>query len=496
MSLRLRLLLALVSLVLVGLVVADAVTYVSLRSFLLQRVDQQLVDARYPVVRALIEAGSQLSQSQLNIPPGQVPELPPGTYGEVLAASGAVLGKISFTYGGSIEGAPSLPSSLAGTLGVDGGQTTLTVGSSGGHVQYRVLAWRSPGSDYILVVAIPLHEVSQTLGHVLLIEVLVTLGVLVGLALLGWWIVRCEMRPLDDMATTAGAIAAGDLTQRVQRAEPHTEVGRLGLALNAMLAQIEQAFARRKASEDALRRFLAQASHELRTPLASIRGYAELFRRGARERPQDLELAMRRIEQEAARMGVLVEDLLLLARLDEGRPLERAPVDLARVAADAANDARITAPERRIECDAPAPVVVDGDDMRLRQVAANLVMNALQHAGRDAAVHVSVRGRDGWAELAVGDDGVGMAPDVAERAFEPFFTATNGRRDADAEGGGEVAAAPADARKTGTGLGLAIARSIVQAHGGSIDLESAPGAGSRFTVRLPLSPPPPTEAED
>ena len=159
---------------------------------------------------------------------------------------------------------------------------------------------------------------------------------------------RRELRPLDDMAATAGAIAAGDLTRRVERADARTEVGRLGLALNAMLAQIEEAFTRSRNSENALRRFLAQASHELRTPLSSVRGYAELFRRGAKERPEDLDLAMRRIEQEAARMGVLVEDLLLLARLDEGRALDRAPVDLTQLAADAVADARIVEPDRDV----------------------------------------------------------------------------------------------------------------------------------------------------
>ena len=354
---------------------------------------------------------------------------------------------------------------------------------------------------------------------------------LLGLAGVGWWLVRREMRPLEDMAATAGAIAGGDLSRRVEPAEPGTEVGRLGLALNVMLTQIEQAFARRQASENALRRFLAQASHELRTPLASIRGYAELFRRGARDKPEDLELAMRRIEQEAARMGVLVEELLLLARLDEGRPLERAPVDLARVAADVVADARITDPGRSITCEASQPVVVTGDDARLRQVTTNLVANAVRHAGRDAHVWVNVRASDDWAELEVRDDGVGIPAEVAQRVFEPFFTGAAldegdigavGQMSDDAEQAGGVDHAGGDPEQTGigagssdgdaapadllgaavddvaadradgpalprsaTGLGLAIALSIAHAHGGRIDLESAPGQGARFTVRLP-----------
>ena len=487
MSLRFRLLLALVSLVFVGLLVADAVTYASLRSFLYERVDQQLIDARYPVARAMIDAGAPLSASQLSIPAGQVPTVPPGTFGEILDAAGNVIGApVAFTYGGH-NPAPALPVSVARELGSEGGQLLLSVGSVRDHTRYRALAFRPRGSDYILVVAIPLAEVARTLGHVLVIAVVVSLAVLVGIGLLGWYIVRRELRPLEDMAATAGAIAAGDLTRRVQPAERHTEVGRLGLALNAMLTQIEQAFARRRASEDALRRFLAQASHELRTPLASIRGYAELFRRGARDRPQDLELAMRRIEEEATRMGVMVEELLLLARLDEGRPLERAPVDLARVAADAVADARIADPARGIGLRTAAPVVVEGDEMRLRQVTANLMTNALRHAGPGASIDVAVRREDGWAELEVRDDGVGMAPEVAARVFEPFYSAANG---AD-EGRHNVAQESATRHpgKTGMGLGLAIARSIVHAHHGTLTLDTAPGKGSRFTVRLPATRP-------
>ncbi len=471
-----------------------------------------------------------------------MPNFPPGTYAALLNASGKTLAALPFTYGGTSTSTPKLSVSLVRAATAGGGQAFASVGAADAAVSdYRVLAWQprsggngQPGSGtsqaaYTVVVAIPLTEVGGTLQQLLLIEILVSVGVLLGLAGVGWWLVRREMRPLEDMAATAGAIAGGDLSRRVERAEPGTEVGRLGLALNVMLAQIEQAFARRQASENALRRFLAQASHELRTPLASIRGYAELFRRGARDKPEDLELAMRRIEQEATRMGVLVEELLLLARLDEGRPLERAPVDLARVAADVVADARITDPGRSITCEAAQPVVVAGDDARLRQVTTNLVTNAVRHAGRDAHVWVTVRASGDWAELEVRDDGVGIPAAIAERVFEPFFTGAAldeggiggaGRMSDDeqqAGGGAEQAgseleqagigsdgdAAPAgllgaavgdvaDDRADGpalprstTGLGLAIALSIARAHGGRIDVESAPDQGTRFTVRLP-----------
>ena len=321
------------------------------------------------------------------MPPGESAVLPPGTYGCLLNDSGQMLAQVTFSYGGSSPPVPALPADLPQKATGDGGQATLTVPATGrSSLRFRLLATQYGGSPYTLVAAIPLTEVTQTLQRLLLVEGSRHLQVLLGLGLLAWWIVRRELRPLDDMAATAGAIAAGDLTRRVERADSRTEVGRLGLALNTMLAQIEEAFTKSRSSENALRRFLAQASHELRTPLASIRGYSELFRRGARERPEDLTLAMRRIEEEAARMGVLVEELLLLARLDEGRALEREPVDLTGLAADAVADAKIVEPGRDVALEQTGPVVVPGDESRLRQVATNLVVNALRHAGDEARV--------------------------------------------------------------------------------------------------------------
>ena len=471
MSLRLRLLLALVGLVAVGLLVADGVTYLSLQSFLVQRVDQQLEAAPLPVLHALESSGSGLPGNVPTVTPGESAVLPPGTYGCLLNDSGQILAQVTFSYGGSTPPVPTLPADLP--------QTASRRRRPGDHHR----AGRRPFLSALPGVRHPGRRLALHAGrrhpadrgdadpaapparrrhrH---------LTVLVGLGLLAWWIVRREMRPLDDMAATAGAIAAGDLTRRVERADSRTEVGRLGLALNTMLAQIEEAFTKSRSSENALRRFLAQASHELRTPLSSIRGYAELFRRGARERPEDLALAMRRIEQEATRMGVLVEELLLLARLDEGRPLERAPVDLTRLAADAVADAKIVAPARDVSLEQSGPVVVSGDESRLRQVATNLLVNALRHAGAEARVRVRTSVADGRAVLEVSDDGIGMSSDVAARVFEPFYRA------GEASGGGEGTA----------GLGLSIVAAIAEAHGGDVDLRTAPGAGARFRVRLPL----------
>jgi len=288
------------------------------------------------------------------------------------------------------------------------------------------------------------------------------------------------MRPLVEIERTAGAIAAGDLSRRVVDADEHTEVGRLGASLNEMLSQIEQAFAKQQASEARLRQFLADASHELRTPLTSIRGYSELFRRGAAERPKDLASAMRRIEDEAERMGVLVEDLLLLARLDQGRPLERNPVDLAAIAREVVADATVLETGRPITVEASSPVVVLGDEQRLRQVVANLVRNALDHTPAGTPVEVRVGVETTRAVLTVTDHGPGIAPEHLPRIFERFYRADASR-----------------ARESGgMGLGLAIVASIAEAHGGSARVESEMGSGATFIVEIPLEEPAPASAED
>jgi two-component system, OmpR family, sensor kinase len=296
-------------------------------------------------------------------------------------------------------------------------------------------------------------------------------AVLIALAALAWWLVRLGLRPLDRMGATAGAIAAGDLSRRVEPTNPRTEVGRLGTALNGMLAQIERAFAERQASENRLRQFIADASHELRTPLVSIRGYAELYRLGATREPAEAERAMRRIEEEAQRMGVLVEDLLALARLDEVREPVREPVQLEQLAADAVHDARAVAPERDIELHADGPLTVQGDRDQLRQVVANLMRNALVHTPAGTAVDVSARQDDGYALLEVRDHGNGLPPGDPSELFERFWRAEPGR----------------ERGRGGAGLGLAIVAAIVDAHGGSVSAANADGGGAAFTVRLPVS---------
>jgi two-component system, OmpR family, sensor kinase len=296
----------------------------------------------------------------------------------------------------------------------------------------------------------------------------VAAGVLVAAGGAGWFLVRRGLRPLDTIAETAGAIAAGDLSQRVPDAEESTEVGRLGLALNAMLGQIEGAFAERTASEERLRQFVADASHELRTPLTSIRGYSELFHRGAAERPEDLAKAMERIEAEASRMGVLVDDLLLLARLDQGAPLVRDRVDLTELASRSVQDARAADPSRPIDLHGDGPVMVEGDELRLKQVLDNLLANARVHTPPGTPARVTVSS-DGQAVIEVADEGPGVPPEMAVRIFERFFRSDASR----------------SREKGGAGLGLAIASEIARAHGGELALLPTE-RGAAFRLTLPL----------
>lgn len=440
-----------------GLLVADVATFTALRSFLLQRVDAQ-VQAAFPATIRVLSPGHR--------GPGDGDRdgdtvLPPGTYGAVATSDGTITDEVAF-------GADHIKSrpNIAG-LNANGQPTT--VSSLDGSFSYRTAAIVLD-DNAILVVALPLYEVARTTNRLIGIELAVTLAVLAAIAAMSLWVIGTSLRPLEGIADTAGAIAEGDLSHRIEVAHPNTEVGRLSISLNLMLNQIEEAFAQRAASEERLRRFLADASHELRTPLTSIRGYAELFRRGASANLEDTAKAMQRIESESERMGVIVEELLLLARLDQGRPLIRESVNLSELATDAVADATAVEPDRPISVDARDAVMVSGDEVRLRQVTSNLVANAIKHTGVGTAVRVGV-GIDGTnAVLTVADDGPGLQTADAERVFERFY-----RSD------------PARDRVTGgIGLGLSIVEAVVTAHDGEVSVETAPGKGATFTVRLPL----------
>lgn len=358
----------------------------------------------------------------------------------------------------------------------DVGPEPVTVNSVGDSaVEWRAMTVPGTGGE-LTTVAIDLSDVKSTTRALVAAQMGIGVAVLLVLGIVGYAVVHRSLRPLAEVEQTAAAIAAGQLDRRVPERDPRTEVGRLSLALNGMLAQIQRALAssessadQARESEDRMRRFITDASHELRTPLTTIRGFAELYRQGA---ARDVEMLMGRIESESRRMGLLVEDLLLLARLDAQRPLEQRRVDLLALASDAVHDAQSIAPRRPIRMevfDGPGTPEVLGDEARLRQVLSNLVANALQHTPETAAVTVRV-GTDGdSAVLEVRDEGPGMSTEDAQRVFERFYRADSSR--ARASGG--------------TGLGLSIVDSLVYAHGGTVGVTTAPGKGCAFRVSLP-----------
>ncbi len=380
-----------------------------------------------------------------------------------------MLQRRTFSYGDVTTAIPTLPKHPE--LSETGRRMRLFELNAGGAsgLQYRAAAF-AVGADTI-VVAVPLREVQDTLHRLVIVELLVGLGVIVALVALGWIVIRIGLRPLERIGRDASGIAHGDLSRRVTVTDERTEVGRLGQSLNEMLGQIERAFADRAHSEDRLRRFLADASHELRTPLTSIRGYAELFRLGATDDPATLERAMARIEAEATRMGVLVEDLLLLAQLDQAPEPRREVVDLGVLVEQAADDARVLASDREITVTAQPGAIVSGDPDQLRQLLANLVRNAMLHTPAGTPIELDCAPRDGHARLSVRDHGPGLPVGAGDQIFERFWRTEEGRR----RGAG------------GAGLGLAIVRAIAGAHGGEAHAENPVGGGARLIVDLPLA---------
>lgn len=346
----------------------------------------------------------------------------------------------------------------------------ITVESEDDDLRYRAMVNRLE-DGFVVVTAAPLAAVEKTVRDLLWLVGIASIAAL-GLAALGSsLLVRRGLQPIDRMIDTAAAIGAGDLSQRVDDADPRTELGRLGNALNEMLGQIERAADARAASEERLRRFVGDAAHELRTPLTSLRGYAELYRQGAMTDETAIRRGMGRIESEAIRMSRLVDDLLLLAKLDQQRELDREPIDLGAIARDAAQDFRAADPARPLQVDIQDGVVAAGDQVAVRQVIDNLLANARVHTPEGTPVSLTVRTAGREAEVVVADEGPGIPPDARTKIFERF-----GRVD------------PGRSRATGgSGLGLAIVVSLVASLGGSVTLDPTTTRGARFVVRLPLA---------
>ena len=514
MSLRLRLLLAVGAIAIVALVVADFATYSALRTSLYNQVDQQLAQNRSHLFRtptglvfngclpqqnsgdgdggADAEAGNSGNSGNSGTGPtpgtGGFPNIFSVSYFAVVSAKkSAVVNSVECpAYVDGHPYRPQLPVPVTGfTTQPDGSQVAyFTTGSvSPGGPSFRVRAEKLNG-NLVQVQAQPLVDQNSTLHTLFLTELAVTAGALVLALAGGWWLVRLGLRPLEDVERTADSIAAGDLDQRVPGADQATEVGRLARALNVMLERIQAAFSARVASESRLReneqhlrQFVADASHELRTPIAAVSAYAELFERGGSQHADDLPRIVSGIRTETARMDRLVNDLLTLARLDEGVPMQMAPVELVALASEAVRTAAAVGPEWPVQFSATRPVEVAGDKDRLRQVLDNLLANVRAHTppGTAATVRVDLVGDQ--AQIEVRDTGPGMADEEARRVFERFYRADPAR----ARTGG------------GSGLGLSIVAAIVTAHGGTVSAASSPGQGLVVTILIPVSPARPDE---
>jgi two-component system, OmpR family, sensor kinase len=466
MSLRLRLLLAVGAVALFALLVADAATYGALRSSMYRRTNQSLDTAE-----ATIERAARFARSRVAFP-----ALAPGTFVEFRDASDNIVPPvITVPSSDGVQQSPKLPDHIGGLNPAPGGlvdhKKYFTVGSvNAGGPNFRVRVTSLPQGGQIIV-ATSLHDTLDTLHKLLAIEIAVTAVALVIAAGLGWWLVRVGLAPLAAVEQTAVAIADGQLDRRVPGDNADTEVGQVARALNIMLARIQGAFAERDATEARLRRFVADASHELRTPLAAVSAYAEMFDRGAKERPDDLARLLSGIRSESARMGQLVEDLLLLARLDDGRPVEYRSVELVGLTAEAVETATAVGPAWPVYLHADRPVEVIGDSARLRQVIDNMLANVRAHtpAGTTAEVSVTLDGAD--AVIEVTDNGPGLTTEQSANVFERFYRAD-----------------PSRSRQSGgAGLGLSIVAAIVGVHGGRVSASARPEGGAAFIVRLPVA---------
>lgn len=463
MTLRTRLLLAVGALLGVALIVTGVVVVGITRASLVDRLDHDLQDA--------------VDGDLLQLGPGRGDVDPSGRRMAIFLvdASGSVLGYLPSGFANNPDPVPALGQPDSSALPRN---RIVDTASADGSLHYRVLALPRRDGTF-LVLAAPMRDVDQAVGVVLRAVVLVGATVLVLALIAGWLLIRRNLRPLEQMTATAARITAGDLSQRVGIGEPTTEVGRLGQAFDSMLDQIQGAFQNqqraltaKERTERQLRQFVADASHELRTPLTAVRGYADLYRAGGLDDEATLEQAMMRIGTESRRMTELVEDMLLLARLDQGRPLAREQVSMTDLVGDAVNDARAIEPGRPINANVDDNVTVLGDEDRLRQVVGNLFANVRVHTPPETPLDVALSAVDGRCTFVVADHGPGVEPAHVGHIFDRFYRADQARsRD-----------------RGGSGLGLAIAAGVVEAHGGTITYANTAEGGATFTVDLPRNP--------
>jgi two-component system OmpR family sensor kinase len=479
-SLRNRLVLGVVILSTLGFITLGVVAHNQLKSFLIHQIDDQLVSVASGSLPQVNRAGivddgeyrERRGARELDadkVPQTPLDRVPSSISLTLLDASGAVVGGIggdlnSVSVAEYISGySPNAVAAFEGrpfTLDADG-------------ENFRVLALPLPSNLGSVAIAQSLNNVEGTLSRVKWLFLLIGFVIVGLIALASRTMIKVGLKPLSDVEDIAEKIAAGDLSARLPEAKATTEVGRLTTSLNTMLTRIEESFSLRKTSEDKLRRFVADASHELRTPLTAIRGFAELHRQGAVTGEADTKQLLSRIEGESVRMGSLVEDLLLLARLDQAREMERLPVDITKVTREAVVSAQVAGADHPISLNSDIDELYTlGDQNRIHQVIANLLANARTHTPAGTPISVTVSQDLDGVRIAVADQGPGLSEEDQKRIFERFYRADSSRVRIDGEG---------------SGLGLSIVDAVMKAHGGSVSVTSELGKGATFTLFFPHS---------
>ena len=470
-SLRNRLILASVFLASCAIVASDFAANTALRSYLISQVDSQLVNISTGSLERLDRAGiAPQTEFEENRSPFRILQplrgVPTSTSLTLLDMDGKLVGQIGGELGGKAFAVTGMKVSQVAKYK----NQPFTIDGENGKPDIRALALVLPTGMGSVIVANSLEEVDKTLSQLRFLFFILGLIAILVTALVSRWIVAIGLKPLEKVEETAEAIAAGNFSARLPAAKPDTEVGRLTTALNTMLGRIEQSFAVKVESENKLRRFVADASHELRTPLTAIRGFAELHRQGAVVGEDKTKELINRIEKESVRMGALVEDLLLLARLDQSRDIEFHPVDLAHVIEETVASASAAGPEHPITVEMPKELFVLGDSGRIYQVMTNLLANARVHTPSGTAINVLARNEEDGVYISVADNGPGLSEEDQKRIFERFYRADPSRQRTSQEG---------------SGLGLSIVDSVMQAHGGKVGVVSKPGAGTTFTLFFP-----------
>ena len=470
-SLRNRLILAAMVLAAVAISASDFAANAALRSYLISQVDKELIEISTSSLTRLDRAGieSENSEEDIDSPFTEFRPLrgvPTSASVSLLDVDGRLIGRI----GGDLSQKQIAVFGMSITEAKAKGVAPFTIDGQGDEPDVRAVVQLLPTGLGTVVVANSLAEVDRTLQRLGFFFLILGLLALTAVGLVSRWIIAISLKPLEQVEETAEAIAGGDLSARLPAAKPDTEVGRLTTALNTMLGRIEESFEARVNSESKLRRFVADASHELRTPLTAIRGFAELHRQGAVVGAENTKELVGRIEKESIRMSTLVEDLLLLARLDQSREMAQEPVDLNALLTEAVASAKAAGPNHLIELSMPsAEVFILGDSQRVHQVVANLLANARTHTPDNSQIKVALE--QGIAEtiISVSDNGPGLSEDDQERIFERFFRADPSRARTSGEG---------------SGLGLSIVDAVMQAHGGYVSVQSKLGAGATFKLHF------------